>query len=38
MTQIALPKIDRSIVSRKDEIVKSLSRLTNSEKCPKSCR
>src|SRR5210317_483548 len=31
MTQIALPKIDRSIVSRKDEIVKSLSRLTNSE-------
>src|SRR6056300_1475769 len=31
MTQIALPKIDRSIISRKDEIVKSLSRLTNSE-------
>ena len=31
MTQIALPKIDRSIVSRKDEIVKSLSKLTNSE-------
>jgi glycolate oxidase len=31
MTQIALPKIDRLIVSRKDEIVKSLSKLTNSE-------
>src|SRR5210317_991972 len=31
MTQIALPKIDRSIVSRKDEIVKSLSKLTNAE-------
>jgi glycolate oxidase len=31
MNQIALPKIDRSIVSRKDEIVKSLSKLTNSD-------
>ena len=31
MTQIALPKIDRSIVLRKDEIVKNLSKLTNSE-------
>ena len=31
MTELALPKIDKSIVSRKDEIVKKLSRLTNSE-------
>ena len=31
MTELALPKIDKSIVSRKDEIVKNLSRLTNSE-------
>ena len=31
MTELALPKIDRSIISRKDEIVKNLSRLTNLE-------
>ena len=31
MTELTLPKIDKSIVSRKDEIVKNLSRLTNSE-------
>ena len=31
MTELALPKIDKLIVSRKGEIVKNLSRLTNSE-------
>ena len=31
MTELALPEIDKSIVSRKNQIVKNLSRITNSE-------
>ena len=31
MSEIALPKIDRSIVSNKSQIVKKLSSLTNPE-------
>ena len=31
MSEIALPEIDRSIVSNKSQIVKKLSSLTNTE-------
>ena len=31
MSELALPKIDHSIVDKKNEIVKKLSKLTNSE-------
>ena len=31
MSEIALPKIDSSILNRKSEIVKKLSKLTNIE-------
>ena len=31
MSEIALPKIDSSILNRKGEIVKKLSKITNKE-------
>ena len=31
MSELVLPKIDKSILDRKNEIVKKLSKLTNSE-------
>ena len=38
MTELALPKIDRSILNQqRDAIVKNLSKLINSRKCFKSC-
>ena len=35
MSEIALPKIDSSILNRKSEIVKKLSKLTRYRKCIK---
>ena len=31
MTELALPKIDKKIIERKDEIVKNLSKISGSD-------
>ena len=31
MTELALPKIDKKIIDRKDEIVKNLSKISGSD-------
>ena len=33
MTEIALPKVDRTIVSKKDLIVNNLKQFTDKKKC-----
>ena len=32
MTELALPKVDKKIIERKDEIVKNLSKISGSDK------
>jgi len=31
MTELALPKVDKKIIERKDEIVKNLSKISGSD-------